>query len=188
MYRKPDVPSSYAEFDLGRTIYTIVMTLAPKIVVEVGTLYGYSAICILQALHDLGEDGHLICCDLWDGYEYKHTTIEYAYCNIINHGFSHNLFELNKESLNDVVNRYVRKYQECPILFDKYLFHIDVSNDGDIIKSAMPLSEFGTVIFEGGTSGRDNVEWMWKYNKTPIVGSCDYKIIDHRFPGISMMR
>jgi len=181
MYVKPDVPSSYAENDIGRTIYTVVMTLKPRIVVEVGTLYGYSAICIAQALRDLGG-GTLYCYDIWEKYQYNHTTINKAIKNIGVYG----LLDWVKIGVGSLESA----FRELSVLPDELrpdLTHVDISNDGDIIKKLWPFKMCGLVIFEGGTEERDNVEWMKKYNKTPIVGSCEYRVIDERFPGLSML-
>jgi cephalosporin hydroxylase len=183
MYKQPNVDSSYKNNDIGRTIYTVVMALKPSLVIEVGTLYGYSAICIGQALRDLGGDRKLICFDLWDDYKYKHTTMGNTYKNIINCGLD-DYIVLKKGSINEAIS-YFMKYTSIE---NNVLFHIDISNNGDIIRMIKnSVGKYSNVIFEGGTAERDRVAWMDKYGKPPILGSCEYKVIDERFPGLSML-
>ncbi len=50
--------------EIGRFIYSFICIVRPKVVVETGTCYGYSALCIAQALKDQGG-GHLYCFDLF---------------------------------------------------------------------------------------------------------------------------
>lgn len=53
------------------------------------------------------------------------------------------------------------------------ILHVDIANDGDVYKHCIDhyltkVKVGGFIIFEGGSVERDNVEWMLKYNKTPI--------------------
>ena len=44
------------------------------------------------------------------------------------------------------------------------------------------------MIFEGGTEERDNIEWMLKYNKTPINSikeEINYVVLNESFPSVS---
>ena len=70
-YSNPKVPSSYRENNLGKTLYNYVLDHKPKLIIEFGSLHGYSAIAMGMALHELGE-GKLISYDLWDQYKWKH--------------------------------------------------------------------------------------------------------------------
>ncbi len=177
MYKQPGLASSYGMNDLGRTIYTYTMAVKPKIVFEVGTYFGYSAVCIAQALRDLGGDRMLVCYDLWDKYKYNHCGMSDTRKNITGYDLM----------------RFVTLI-EMPLRYIKYntgvtpdMMHVDISNDGDIIKDVYNSSMCDNTIFEGGSKERDQVEWMVKHNKTPIRGSCSYTIIDERFPSISLM-
>jgi len=82
---------------------------------------------------------------------------------------------------------------KTPEEFD--LMHLDVSNTGDIIelvyKTVAEWKNTGPILFEGGTEERDKVDWMIKYDKTPIFPLKDeigYEILDDRFPGLSIIR
>jgi len=60
-------PASYPASifpEIGRFIYSFIRLVRPKVVIETGTCYGYSALCIGQALKDQGG-GHLYCFDLF---------------------------------------------------------------------------------------------------------------------------
>ena len=76
------------------------------------------------------------------------------------------------------------------------LIHIDISNDGDIYKFAIEnylnLAK-KALLLEGGSEDRDKVEWMIKYNKTPInkylkkiSSDLDFKIIE-KFPSMTII-
>lgn len=183
MYQNPDIESSYRENDLGKTIYDLVLELKPKVVIEFGCLYGYSTIAIGMALKQLGE-GKLKVYDLFEKYQYKHSTLEEVKSNIEKYGVS-DYIELHEMDYNQWLNN--------PEEFD--LLHLDISNTGDIIlntyQSLYPQIQNGsTIIFEGGSLERDNIEWMKKYSATPINSVkrfTNYKVINSDFPSLSRM-
>lgn len=171
-YVPPPIQSSYAANDLGRTIYDFVLETRPRNVVEYGALYGYSAAAIAQAIRDIGEGGKLVSYDLWEGYEHRHGSIEGAKYNISALGLS-DYVEFRRGKLGD------RSLDE----FD--LLHLDISNDGDKLQEAIALFD-GPILFEGGSRERDEVPWMAEYGRRPMVGVVPYKILDWRFPSISL--
>jgi len=180
IYVNPNIESSYKENDLGKTLYNIVIQLQPNKVIEFGCLYGYSTVSIALALKHLGK-GKLICYDLWEDYQYKHSTLEQTKENVI------------KYEVEDFVEFYKMNFNEWikqPETFD--LLHLDISNTGDTISKVYDiLPKNSQVIFEGGSIERDNVEWMKKYNSTPInsiKSKVDYKVINNNFPSISFFR
>ena len=79
------------------------------------------------------------------------------------------------------------------IVEDFDLLHLDISNDGktvtDVFNRVKSKIEIGsTMIFEGGTEERDNIEWMLKYNKTPINSikeEINYIVLNENFPSVS---
>lgn len=182
-YKNPNVESSYHQNDIGLTLYNLVLELKPKKIVEFGTLNGYSAICMGMALHEIGF-GKIYCYDLWDEYKYKHTTIDFAKKNIKEYGLE-DYVELNQMNIWDWGD------------YDFDLLHIDISNDGDIIKKLCDkiggyISDTKkTVIFEGGSEERDNIEWMLKYDKKPINDikkEIPYEVINKNFPSLSILK
>lgn len=173
-YKNPNIESSYRENDIGRTLYHFVLNNKPKKIIEFGTLNGYSAVAMAMALHELGE-GKIICYDLWDKYQFKHTTRESTQKTIDDLGLT-DFVELREGDF----------YSWEPEDFD--LAHLDISNNGDTIKDAKERLIGGIVLFEGGSEERDNVEWMIKYDK-PRISKCgiDYKVIDSDFPSLSQI-
>ena len=179
-YKNPSVESSYNENNIGQTLYDLVLELKPKKIIEFGTLNGYSAISMAMALHEIGEGGKIICYDLWDSYPYKHSTIEKTK-SLINEYSLLDFIELKQMNINDWV------------VEDFDLLHLDISNDGktviDVFNCIKSKIENGsTMIFEGGTEERDNIEWMLKYDKTPINSikkEINYIVLNENFPSIS---
>ncbi len=179
-----EIESSYKKNNLGKTIYEIVIKYRPKKIIDFGVLNGYSTICMAKALNKL-KRGKIYAYDLWDKYPYKHTTIEVAKKNI------------EKYDLLDYVILGQKDFFEwikSPSYFD--LLHIDISNDGKIIEYAynklLNFIEKGSIIiFEGGTKERDREEWMVKYNKKfifPLKDKIKYKIINYKWPGLSIIK
>lgn len=183
-YTNPDIESSYRENNLGKTIYETILELKPNTVIEFGCLYGYSTVAIATALKDLGR-GKLICYDLWDEYQYKHTTLSHTQQNIEKYGLT-KYVEFIKKDYNE--------WLDSPERFD--LLHLDISNTGDtILKTYESLKHFvnsgSVILFEGGTEERDNVEWMIKYGARPINSVKDvvnYKILNPAFPSLSIIK
>lgn len=180
-YKNPNIESSYKENNLGRTLYDIVLKYKPKKIIEFGVFNGYSVIAMAMALDEF-KTGKIIAYDLFEDYQYKHSTLESIQKNIDFYGLSQYV-ELKKKDFNE--------WLKSPEDFD--LLHIDISNTGEIIKRLFEAvrSKVGNgsiVIFEGGSKERDNVEWMNKYSKKKI---CDtkvpYKVINQKFPSLSML-
>jgi len=175
MYIQPKVKSSYNKgYDLGRVIYDYTMKVKPNIVAEIGTYRGYSAICIAQALRDLGGERKLYCYDLWQKSPHAHCHVNEFKANIKIHGVE--IFVSSSlKSFDEVIEN----------LSGIDMLHIDISNNGDIIKKVYDLRVCNNVIFEGGSKERDNIPWMKKF--LPINGCCPYTILDEHFPSISVI-
>ena len=177
------VKSSYSENDLGISIYNYVISTKPEIVVELGTLHGYSAICIGLALRDSGF-GKLTCYDLWEDYEFTHTAMNSTMETIRSHGLD-DIISLNKSS----AFRWCEKVEK----FD--LLHVDISNDGEKIKKIFNLlssrvREGSEILFEGGTRERDENSWINTFGFTPIESikeETGYHVLDERWPGLSLI-
>lgn len=171
-YIEPNIASSYKKVPVfGQYLYDYILKHKPKIIVEFGTRFGYSAICMAQALRDLGR-GHL-----------------YTYDNLEQAEFSQ-LMEIHanigKYHLEDWITIEVQDFNnwiERPTRFD--LLHVDVNNNGDTIKLLKKRLPKAHIIFEGGIPQRDTIEEM--KGKTPIVGSSDYKVLLWEFPGLSKL-
>ncbi len=165
-YTNPAIVSSYFENDIGRTLYDFVLELKPEKIVEFGTLNGYSAVCMGQALKKLGK-GHLVSYDLWENYKYKHGVLSEVWDTISKYGLDAYV-SLETGDLNNWIP------EPCDLL------HIDISNDGNTIQQ-----------LSAKMKGRDTVvifEWMTKYNRPPIQ-SCGvkYEILNEKYPALSKL-
>tara|TARA_B100000287_G_C20614160_1_gene773301 strand:+ start:52 stop:609 length:558 start_codon:yes stop_codon:yes gene_type:complete len=185
MYKEPKVYSSYSENNIGQTLYDIVMKLKPKKIIEIGVLEGYSTICMAQALKDLGEGGKIHAHDLFDEYEYRNCTMSEVWDNV------------NKYDVQDYVHLKQKSFDRWLNNMEDFdLMHIDISNNGDVIKKLYDRLtqnksiKTGPIFFEGGTQERDKVDWMIEYNKNgmyPLKDELSYDIVDSRFPGLSVL-
>lgn len=181
-YRNPaEIESSYSKNNLGKTLYDLVLKYKPKKIMEFGILHGYSTVAMAMALDEIGE-GHIYANDLFEGYEFKHATMQEAQGNIDRYGLT-KYVTLGKKNFNDWLTE--------PEGFD--FLHIDVSNKGDTIEHLYEsvkdqIGRGAVVVFEGGSEERDNVEWMIKYKHKKITKSgVPYKIIDQKFPSLSQI-
>ncbi len=180
MYIKPQVYSSYQKNNLGLDIYNTIISLRPQKVVEFGILHGYSTLCIAQALRDLNLGGTLISYDLFDEFEYRHGSKKEAEELIT----KHNLQDTVTIKYGDFY-----KWSENPDKFD--LLHLDIANNGDVIKFASEQFENKHILFEGGSEERDKESWMKKYKKTsmyPLKDEVNYEIINKKWPSISLIK
>jgi predicted O-methyltransferase YrrM len=183
MYKNVKVYSSYRKNDLGKSLYNTVLKYKPKKIIDFGVLEGYSTIAMAQAVKDL-EKGSVVGYDLFEDYPYRHSTLKKTQKNIKKHG------------VDDVVTLKRQDFYEWieePEEFN--LLHLDISNDGEIVELAhrklkRSIDSGAVFLFEGGTKERDQVEWMVKYNKPPmrpLKSKLKYKVLDKRFPGISII-
>ena len=176
------VESSYAKHKLGSVFYSLARSEKPTLIVELGTYMGYSSLHLAAALKDNNptkSELHLI--DLWNEYPYRHCSLEQAEEN----------FRKN-QLLEQINTRVVFKQSDAFSIASDYqdssidLLHIDISNDGNSLKDCLELWEQkirpgGLLLFEGGSSERDQVEWMKEYGKTPISDFIEQKEFSSRF-------
>ncbi len=167
-FTEPDISSSYKKFPgFGEFFYNYVLKHKPKTIIEFGVRRGYSAICMAQALRELGE-GHL-----------------YAYDNLKEAGLVQ-IIRINdnieKYELQDWITFELKDFYtwiESPTPFD--LLHIDIDNTGDVIKLLAEKLPGKHIIFEGGVSTRDRI------GQTPMVGAAPYELLIPKFPGLSKL-
>lgn len=175
MYQEPShIYSSYSQNNIGKTIYNTVRKLKPHKIIDFGLLYGYSTVCLAQAVKDNGF-GKIIGYDLFEEYKYKKSIRSIVEYNL-------QYYQLNKyvTLIKKDFNNWLNENED----FD--LLHLDISNTGDTINSIYQKHPNKKVIFEGGIKERDNVEWMEKYQALPIQSTkVPYKILDPNFPSLS---
>ena len=136
-----------------------------------------------MALKTLGQ-GKIKCYDLWDKYQYNHTSMNDTVENIKSYGLIDYV-----EFIQMDFNEWIQNPEE----FD--LMHVDVANTGDVIKNLYNATkdqiEKGSIIlFEGGSEDRDQTDWMIKYNMSPINSVkeyTNYKVLSNYFPSLSLI-
>jgi predicted O-methyltransferase YrrM len=142
----------------GELLSGIVFSIQPKTIIEFGILEGYS---LKTFVDNTNSTVNINAYDIFDEFN----------------GNSANKEKLKKtfSSYPNVTIDYGDFYKKHEEIKDNSidLLHIDIANNGDVLKFALKhyinkLSENGILIFEGGSVARDNVEWMIKYNKQPI--------------------
>ena len=154
--------SSYARNNYGDIFQKLIVDLQPKLIVELGILYGYSTIYIAKAIKNF--DTKFDAYDLFEKYKYKHGSREEVQRLI------------DKENLTDFVNiRYGDAFKVNKLYKDKSVdfLHVDISNTGDVLKKIIDLwssklTNKGIIAFEGGSEERDNIYWMKKYHCSSI--------------------
>lgn len=154
--------SSYDKNDFGKVFENICIIHEPETIVELGVLDGYSALHFAKGLKRVGK-GRLFCYDLWEDYEFNHGDFDSVY-NMLKAEGVDKFVSLYKGDAYKVHENY--KDEQVDVL------HIDISNDGKIVRDMMELWHEKVkmlIIFEGGSKERDAVEWMVKYNKEPMV-------------------
>ena len=199
MYVEPKIKSSYYvnnkgsklgepyfKPNIGKTIYDYVIETKPKVIVEFGVLFGFSTVCMSQALRDLNNGGKIYAFDLWEKSKYNHgQTIELV--NDI----------LKEYELQDFVKLdYGGSADSLSDIKDVDLIHIDINNDGDRLMNFITDIKNKhkvncDILFEGGIIERDNCWWMNEFKKTPINhlrNNFDYVILNKNYPGISKIK
>ena len=152
--------SSYQKNDYWRVFNCLIQKHLPASCAELGVLGCYSIISMgLSAPKGCAINGY----DLFEDYPYN--SFEYIKANELIEAF--NLEEKIFLYKKDIFKGSLYK----KIIAESELIHVDLSNDGEILEKILsewnPLSH-KAFIFEGGSSDRDHVEWMLKYNKITI--------------------
>ena len=155
--------SSYIGNNYGEVFKSLIVKTKPEIAVELGVLDGYSSIHIAMGLLK-NNKGRLISFDLFGGYPYKHGDKAKVMAELTNRGLEH-LVQLREGDGTLVYEQFGDQSVD--------FLHVDISNTGDVLKKIMEvwdpkIAPNGVVAFEGGSMGRDLVEWMVKYNKPSI--------------------
>ena len=168
-----NIQSSYAYNNYGDVFYYITKSFKPKVVVELGSYQGYSALHIVKALSEQNYNSEFTSVDLYDKYIFK-----YCAKKIL----------LNNFKKNDLLNLYNVKLNfiqaDALKCYDNFtnnsidLLHIDIVNDADKLEKCFDvfhekLKLFAIVIFEGGSSERDYNDYMLRYKKSHIRNFID---------------
>ena len=182
-----ELESSYKESGYQYLFYGLVRLLKPEKIIEIGVLQGFSLLAMASALKVNGR-GAIKGYDLFDEYEYK------------NDRMTNVLSRVNSTNLHPFASlRKCDAYKVCKIERQADILHVDISNNGDSVGEL--FGQWNTrisdlIVFEGGHSDRDSIEWMRKYDKAPIhtalvrladLFSKDWKFITlSPFPSITL--
>lgn len=162
--------SSYIEMNYGMVFRALILAHQPSMVVECGVLDGYSTSNIAHALRanriGRGIRSNFVAYDLWEEYEYKHGRFNEVATFLREAGLLNHYVSLHYGDAFESV----KNFQDLSVDF----LHMDISNDGDVLTRTLhywgpKIRQGGIIAFEGGSTKRDNIDWMIKYNKTPIV-------------------
>jgi len=180
--------SSYRENNYGEVFRAIIDAFKPRACVELGVLDGYSTGYIAGKLKEIG-DGVLHAYDLFEGYQYKNSNFK----EVSDRYAEYQNLRISQMDAFEVAKLY------APGSVD--FLHVDLSNTGDTVRKIMEqwdekMVQGGVVLFEGGTTERDNIDWMIKYGCAPIKKEIETNpIIQSRyvygtylkFPGLTML-
>ena len=155
----PKLESSYKENAYQYLFYGLVRLLKPEKIIEIGVLQGFSLLSMACGLKVNGA-GAVDGFDLFDEYEFKNDRMTNVLSRITDSG-------LQEFASVEKCNAFHvwKKNKTADVL------HIDISNNGDFIGKLFEqwnarVNEL--IIFEGGHPDRDCIEWMHKYDKSPI--------------------
>jgi len=177
--------SSYEQNNFGEVITAHITSFKPVNCVELGVLDGYSTLSIARGLLENGH-GYLNAYDLFEDYPFKHgmkTEVEKKIKDLgIPRGsvavYIHKLdaYEAHNQYANNTV----------------HFLHVDISNTGETVRRIMEswdpkMVQGGIILFEGGTEERDQVDWMIRYNKNPIINEKYVYGTYLDFPGITVL-
>lgn len=160
-----NIYSSYKRNGMGDLFYSMVREERPEHIVEIGCLEGYSLLYMLKAVEENGYSTRIDVYDLWNSYQYNHTSMDIPKSNITKAGLNDSIVSFHKSDAFEVANNYSNNSID--------ILHLDISNDGDKLEKIIAqwkdiIKPGGIFIFEGGSKERDQVDWMIKYGKTPI--------------------
>jgi predicted O-methyltransferase YrrM len=153
------------------TLYSMVLDIKPKTIVEYGTEHGGTATVMGLALQQLfEEEGHR-------GKVYTYDTFEKQSKGEIGSSPNYslaiqNIRRFGLESFVEV--DYGDFYEFCDRPDKNFdLLYFDIDNDGDKLLEMYNgcktnINNGSIIIFEGGSNVRDNVEWMITKNKTKM--------------------
>lgn len=158
------VHSTYKDHGYGHFFYALARAIRPRCCVELGVLQGFSLLAVAAALRDNGT-GSIRGVDLFEDYPYRHA----QHADVENHIKACGLENWSKITKADAFLAHGGHN-------DLDYLHVDLSNDGDTYRSVFRHwagKVRQAILMEGGSADRDQVEWMVKYGKTPIVPAID---------------
>jgi hypothetical protein len=154
-----DVSSSYKESGYQYLFYALVKLLIPEKICEIGVLQGFSLLSMAPALKG-NNQGEILGYDLFDDYEFKNERMNNVQSRI------------DKAGLNEFAT--IKKQDAFSVSSEvdrTDILHVDISNNGNTVEQLFLQWKDKVnilMIFEGGGSDRDEIDWMVKFQKTAI--------------------
>ncbi|MBI4456221.1 MAG: class I SAM-dependent methyltransferase [Acidobacteria bacterium] len=152
--------SSYKIRGYDYFFYALTRVLKPVRCVEIGVLQGFSLLTIASALRDNGI-GLVEGFDLFEKYPFRNERFDVVTERLRGFGL-HQWAKIYRVDAFEVHDR----YQAVDLL------HVDISNDGEVYRKLFNQwagKVAKAIIFEGGSSKRDEIPWMAQYHKHPIT-------------------
>jgi predicted O-methyltransferase YrrM len=165
------------------SLYALILQFKPKNIIEYGTEYGGTAMVMALALKQLqDEENHQGKIYTYDTFEIQSKgeigsvpNLERAKQNL-SQPFFKNLIEVDRGDFWEFCDRKNKEFD---------LLYFDIDNDGDKVlemyNGCKDNIEKGSIIlFEGGSTVRDNVPWMKDLNKTKmndVKDKVNYKVL-----------
>ncbi len=165
------------------SLYALILQFKPKTVIEYGTEYGGTAMVMALALKQLqDEENHKGKIYTYDTFEIQSKgeigsvpNLETAKQNL-SHPFFKDLIEVDRGDFWEFCDRKDKEFD---------LLYFDIDNDGDKILEMYNgckdnIEKGSIVLFEGGSTVRDNVPWMVDLNKTKmndVKDKVNYKVL-----------
>lgn len=152
-------------------LYSIILEVKPKKIIEYGTEYGGTAIVMGLALKELNEtEGHVGKIYTYDTYEIQSKGEIGSSPN-----YQVTLNNIKNYQLDNIITaQYGDFFKFCNEPNKEFdLLYFDIDNDGDKLLEMYNgckhnIDNGSIVMFEGGSITRDNVPWMVSKNKTKI--------------------
>ena len=153
------------------SLYALIIQFKPESIIEYGTEYGGTATIMALALRQLYEDeNHKGKIYTYDTFEVQSKGeigsiphFEQAKQNL-SHPFIKDFIEVDRGDFWEFCKRKDKDFD---------LLYFDIDNDGDKVLEMYNgckdnIKNGSIVLFEGGSTVRDNVPWMVDKNKTKI--------------------
>ena len=161
----------------GDVIRGITAAIAPKRIVEIGVLDGFS----LEAFRSAAPKATVDAYDIFAEFNGNHA--------------DRAALERKFAAHDNVSIQYGDFYQLHKRIAPADIIHIDVANDGDVFEFAIThylplLAPGGVMLLEGGSQERDKVPWMNEYGKrsiNPVVSSLGLQVIGTH-PSLTVVR
>jgi hypothetical protein len=155
--------SSYIRNGFGRLFSSLTYNYEFQNILELGVLDGYSLLSMANGQNNnqsTQKSVSIIGVDLFEEYEFN-SGKKISVQNLIDEFLFQELITLIQ---SDVFSD--KRIED--ILRKSNLIHVDLGNDRIKVENIMSIIEKKKdfiIIFEGGSTSRDQVEWMIKYNK-----------------------